>query len=111
MTPRGVNRFGSAAFLRRLDQTHAALLAKHRLKDLALARRYAADMRSLANDSSVPLWAKQMEVFILEDMDELEAARIMLGGLLASGQIQDPEERRLMQARLRDLERRATTKR
>ena len=38
----------------------------------------------------VPLWARQMEIFILEDMNELEAARIMLGGLLGSGEIQRP---------------------
>jgi hypothetical protein len=90
---------------------HAALLAKHRLGDLALARRYAVALQPLAKEASVPLWAKQMEVFILEDMNELEAARIMLGGLLASGQIQDPEERRLMQGRLQDLKRRAAAKR
>lgn len=90
---------------------HAALLAKHRLKDLELARRYAIALQPLAKEASVPLWAKQMEVFILEDMNELEAARIMLGGLLASGQIRDPEERRLMEARLQDLERRSAVKR
>ena len=54
----------------------------------------------------VPLWARQMEIFILEDMDELEAARIMLGGLLASGQIRDPAEARFLAQRLKDLEQR-----
>jgi hypothetical protein len=85
---------------------HAALLAKHRLGDLPLARRYAAAMQAVASEPSVPLWARQMEVFILEDMNELEAARIMLGGLLASGTIQDPEERNFLQRRLKELERR-----
>ncbi|MGH8705298.1 MAG: hypothetical protein ACREUO_07765, partial [Burkholderiales bacterium] len=63
---------------------HAALLAKHRLNDLALARRYAAAIQRLATDESVPLWAKQMEIFILEDMNELEAAKVVLGGMLAA---------------------------
>jgi hypothetical protein len=85
---------------------HAALLAKHRLHDLPLARRYAAAIQRLATDDSVPLWARQMEVFILEDMNELEAARIMLGGMLATGRIPDPEERRFLQGRLEELERR-----
>ncbi len=85
---------------------HAALLAKHRLKDLPLARRYAAALQQQATADSVPLWAKQMEVFILEDMNELEAAKIMLGGLLAAGRIRDAEERRFLQARLEGLERR-----
>jgi hypothetical protein len=85
---------------------HAALLAKHRLQDLPLARRYSAAIQRLATDESVPLWARQMEVFILEDMDELEAAKIMLGGMLAAGQIRNPEEQRFLQGRLEELERR-----
>ena len=89
---------------------HAALLAKHRLRDLALARRYAADIERLTTDPSIPLWAKQMEIFILEDMNELEAAKIMLGGLLATGRITDPQERRFLQGRLEELERRLASK-
>jgi len=85
---------------------HAALLAKHRLQDLPLARRYAADIERLATDPGIPLWAKQMEIFILEDMNELEAAKIMLGGLLATGRITDPQERRFLQGRLEELQRR-----
>ena len=85
---------------------HAALLAKHRLQDLPLAQRYAAAIQRLATGESVPLWARQMEIFILEDMNELEAAKVMLGGLLAAGKIQDPEERRFLQGRLDELERR-----
>ena len=84
----------------------AALLAKHRLHDLPLARRYAAEIQRLANDRSVPFWAKQMEIFILEDMNELEAARVMLGGLLATGRIQNPDERRFLQRRLEELAKR-----
>jgi hypothetical protein len=89
---------------------HAALLAKHRLRDLALAQRYAADIERLTTDPSIPLWAKQMEIFILEDMNELEAAKIMLGGLLATGRITDPQERRFLQGRLEELERRLASK-
>jgi len=83
---------------------HAALLAKHRLKDLPLARRYAAAVQRHATAASVPLWAKQMEIFILEDMNELEAAKIMIGGLLASGTIHDPAEVRFLAQRLRELD-------
>jgi hypothetical protein len=83
---------------------HAALLAKHRLKDLPLARRYAAAIERHTTAREVPLWAKQMEIFILEDMDQLEAAKIMLGGLLQSGQIDDPAEARFLAQRLKELE-------
>jgi hypothetical protein len=84
----------------------AALLAKHRLHDLPLARRYAAEIQHRATGPSVPSWAQQMEIFILDEMNELEAAKVMLGGLLATGRIRDPEERRFLQGRLEELERR-----
>lgn len=83
---------------------HAALLAKHRLGDLPLARRYAAAIDRFTTDPGVPLWARQMEIFILEDMDELEAARVMLGGLLESGAVHDPAEARFLRQRLEALE-------
>ncbi|MBI4291495.1 MAG: hypothetical protein HY661_08460 [Betaproteobacteria bacterium] len=83
---------------------HAAAIAKHRLKDLPLARRYAAAIQQYARGPNVPLWAKQMEIFILEDMDELETARIMIGGFLASGTIVDPAEIRFLDQRLREIE-------
>jgi hypothetical protein len=82
----------------------AALLAKHRLHDLPLARRYAAAIQQRATDPTIPSWAKQMEIFILEDMNELQAAKVMLGGLLATGRIQDPEERRFLEGRLAEIE-------
>ena len=85
---------------------HAALLAKHRLHDLPLARRYAAAIQRETTDPTVPDWARQMEIFILEDMNELEAAKVMLGGLLATGRIKDADERRFLQGRLEEIEQR-----
>ena len=82
---------------------HAALLAKHRLKDLPLARRYAHALEQNVTARTVPLWARQMEIFILEDMNELEAARIMIGSLLQSGQLTDPAELRFLKERLEAL--------
>ena len=83
---------------------HAALLAKHRLQDLPLARRYTADIDRLTTDPGIPLWAKQMEIFILEDMNELESARIMIGGYLQSGRVKDPAELKFLDQRLKELE-------
>lgn len=88
---------------------HAALLAKHRLKDMALALRYAAAVDRLTTSQDVPLWAKQMQIFVLEDMNELEAARIMIGGLLESGRITDPAEVRFLKDRLDALSARLRT--
>jgi hypothetical protein len=39
-------------------------------------------------------------------MNELEAARILLGGLLESGRIHDPDEARFLRHKLEELERR-----
>jgi len=83
---------------------HATAIAKHRLKDLPLARRYAAALQKHTTDPNVPLWAKQMEPFILADMGELEMARIMIGGLIASGQVKDRRDAELLERRLKEIE-------
>jgi hypothetical protein len=85
---------------------HGALLAKHRLHDLPLALRYATAVQENAASADLPSWARQMRIFILEDMDELEAAKIMIRDLLLGGQITDPAELRFLKERLEALERR-----
>ncbi len=87
----------------------AALLAKHRLKDLPLARRYASAIQLHARGADIPLWAKQMEAFILEDMNELQAAAIMIGGFIDSGMVRSPAELRLLRQRLDGIKRRIET--
>lgn len=89
---------------------HAALVAKHKLKDMDLALRYARGIERLTTAANIPLWAKQMEIFILEDMNEIAAARVMLGGLLATGRIKDPAERQFLEQRLEQMERRDSPK-
>src|SRR5713226_8543358 len=83
---------------------HATAIAKHTLHDLPLALRYAQAIQRYAVADNVPLWAKQMEVFILEDMNELETARLIIGGYLQSGTIKDPAELRFLDERLKQLE-------
>jgi len=83
---------------------HATAIAKHRLHDLPLALRYAQAIQRYAVAENVPLWAKQMEIFILEDMNELETARLIIGGYLQSGTIKDPAELRFLDERLKQLE-------
>lgn len=81
----------------------AALIAKYRLGDLPLALRYANAIDRLTTRRDVPLWAKQMRIFILEDMNEVEAAKVIVGGLLASGRIKDPAELRFLKRQLQRL--------
>jgi len=77
---------------------HAAIMAKHRLHDNALALRYARDIAQYAR--AAPHWAQQMQIFILEDIGEIESAKILLGGLLASGEIKDKHELHFLLQRL-----------
>ena len=80
---------------------HAALVAKHRLKDMPLALAYASDItRHAAGAAS---WARQMRIFILEDMGEHEAAAVLLGGLLATGEVRDSAEIHFLSQRLEVL--------
>ena len=82
---------------------HGAIVAKHRLKDMPLALRYADDITRHAQAAQA--WARQMKIFILQEMGEREAATVLLGGLLASGEVSDPAEIRFLTDRLKELER------
>lgn len=82
---------------------HAALIAKHRLHDLPLALHYARAIQAHAAAPGIPHWASQMPIFILEDMGELEAAKIELGALLATGSITDPQESHFLTERYQAL--------
>lgn len=85
---------------------HATFLAKHRLKDIALARKYASALQTHTTAKDVPPWVTTMEIFILEDLNELETARVMIGGLLASGRITDRGELHFLNGRLEEIEQR-----
>ena len=83
---------------------HAVYLAKHRLKDMELALYCAKIMREYATGDNVPYWAKQMEIFVLEDMGELESAMVLIGGLLESGELDDPQQEKFLKQRLKEIE-------
>jgi hypothetical protein len=80
---------------------HAAIVARHGLHDDALALRYAREIATRAR--TAPGWARQMHIFLLEDMGEREQAKILLGGLLANGAVTDPAEIRFLTGRLEAL--------
>ena len=82
---------------------HCVYVAKYQLKDLGLALEYAHTLRLWTESPAVPYWARHMEVYILEDMGNIEAAKILIGGLLESGFVEDPAEVRFLQERLNTL--------
>lgn len=81
----------------------ATLMARHQLHDMPLALQYARQLRLHATGPGVPAWVRQMEAFILEDMDQLDSARLVIGGLIDSGQISDPNELAFMARRLDEI--------
>ena len=83
------------------------LAAKYGLHDLPLAFNYA---EALGKASNLPAWAREMPVFLLEDMNEFESAKIWLGGLLVSGKIKDGNEILFLKKELENLENREQKK-
>lgn len=80
----------------------ASIAAKHRLKDLSLALRYAETLAAHAGDD-VPYWAKDIRLIVREEMGEKESLKLLIGGLLQNGDITDPYELRFLQQRLDGL--------
>ena len=83
---------------------HAVYVAKHRLRDLPLALRYAHALAANVTLNNIPSWVKQMEIYVLEDMGEVESAKILIGGLLDSGAITDLHELTFLKKRLQEME-------
>jgi hypothetical protein len=80
---------------------HCAIMAKHELGDTRLALYYATAITQRAQRASN--WARQMRIFILDELGEREAAKVLLGGLLESGEIIDPKEIHFLTERLKQM--------
>jgi len=98
-------RFIFAKFLEKPNarwqwMAHAVHIAKHKLKDMNLALSYAKALRIHTTAGQVPQWARQMEIFVLEDLGDIEGAKILLGGMLESGAVKDPNEIKFLKNRL-----------
>ena len=94
------------AFLEEPDRrwrwlAHCAIMARHRLNDVPLALRYAEAIANRAGKASG--WARQMRIFMLADMGEKERAAVLLGGLLASGEVTDTKEIHFLTERFEEL--------
>ncbi len=84
---------------------HAVYIARHRIKDKSLALACARLLRKYATGDHVPYWARHMELFVLEDMGEMEAAMVLIGGLLESGELTDAHQQEFLRQRLAEMER------
>ncbi|MDT8282145.1 MAG: hypothetical protein RQ982_04945 [Gammaproteobacteria bacterium] len=90
---------------------HATITAKHEIKDYDLALKYADALAEKATGKNVPYWAKDMKIIVLEDMGEVEAAKILVGALLDSNEITDPYELKFLTDKIATLEQELLAKR
>ncbi|HEY2676389.1 MAG TPA: hypothetical protein VGI65_05420 [Steroidobacteraceae bacterium] len=88
---------------------HAAFVARHVLNDDALALSYAAALRTQVTDPGAPAFVRQMEMLLRADLGEIADARIILGELIAAGQIRSPAELQFLESRLPAANFRGTT--
>lgn len=83
--------------------TEATITAQHGIKDLPLALKYANALAT-STEATIPRWARDMKLTILEDMGEFEQVKLLVGGLLANKQITDENELRFLNALLERLQ-------
>lgn len=83
---------------------HVVITAKHELKDYDLALKYANALAEKATGKNVPYWAKDMKIIVLEDMGQVEAAKILVGALIDSKEITDPYELNFLRHKIAVLE-------
>ncbi len=80
--------------------TEACLLAKHQLKDLPRALGLAQQISALPQTIKLPFWARDMELVLLDELNELESAQLLISSMLQSGEINDADEIRFLKSRL-----------
>ncbi len=90
---------------------HVIITAKHELKDFDLALKYANALAEKATGENVPYWAKDMKIIVLEDMGQLEAAKILVGALISSNEITDIYELNFLTQKIEALEQKVLKKR
>ena len=71
-----------------------------------MARELATALRLADPQAVIPPWARQLEIFMLRESNELAAAQALLGGLIESGQVKDERALAVMVHDLQDIERR-----
>jgi hypothetical protein len=79
---------------------HAVFVARHVLHDNTLAEFYAAALRTQVTDPNVPSWVRQMDLLLRADLGETADARVILGGLIAAGQIRSSAELKFLESRV-----------
>jgi hypothetical protein len=78
----------------------ATVVAKHQLGDLSLALQMAQKLSNQPPSVIMPAWARDIHLILLGDLNEYEAAIVIIGGLLESDAANDPDEKLFLQEKL-----------
>jgi len=78
----------------------ATVVAKHQLGDLSLALQMAQKLSNQPPSVVMPAWARDIHLILLGDLNEYEAAIVIISGLLESGAADDPDEKLFLQEKL-----------
>lgn len=80
----------------------ATITAQHKLKDQQLALKFAT---ALAEQKSIeiPYWAKDIRLIILENLGEIEQVKLLVGGLISTQAVTDPNEIRFLDILMRRI--------
>ena len=78
----------------------ATLMTRHQLDDLYQAHIYAQALQQYATAPEVPSWAKQMDIFMLEDMGLYQQAIDQLDALIHGTEPMDSHELNFLQERM-----------
>lgn len=82
----------------------ASTLAKNEVDDIELSLEVAKELREATEGiDGVPNWAKQMEGFLLQDLNRFDEAMAFLENLIESGEVTDENEFSLHIDRMYDL--------
>lgn len=82
----------------------ASLIAKHKLGDLELALRLARKLSTQPATIRMPQWARDFELLLLAELNELESAIAIIEALLSSDAIHDPDERLFLEQKLLEFQ-------
>lgn len=82
---------------------HMTNFVRSQMKNDALSLEMARELRMLTTPGKVPGWARQMEVFFLENKSEYESSAALLAHLLEAGEVTDPVEFSFLLMRLEEI--------
>jgi tetratricopeptide (TPR) repeat protein len=78
----------------------ATVVAKHQLGDLSLALEMAEKLANQPPSVVMPAWARDIHLILLGDLNEYETAIAIIGELLNSDAVNDPDEKLFLQEKL-----------